>query len=53
MLSPTDSRLWVQRVDGVIVVSRPDRLAPGDVLKARERLERVGGHVLGHVVVDG
>jgi polysaccharide biosynthesis transport protein len=53
MLSPNDSRLWVQRVDGVIVVSRPDRLAPGDVLQARERLERVGGHVLGHVVVDG
>ncbi|TML48888.1 MAG: hypothetical protein E6G21_11375 [Actinobacteria bacterium] len=53
MLSPADSRLWIQRVDGVIVVSRPDRLAPGDVLKARERLERVGGHVLGHVVVDG
>ncbi len=52
LLSPTDSRLWVQRADGVIVVSRPDRLAPGDVLKARERLERVGGHVLGHVVVD-
>ena len=51
LLSPTDSRLWVQRADGVIVVSRPDRLAPGDVLKARERLERVGGHVLGHVVV--
>jgi polysaccharide biosynthesis transport protein len=53
MLSPNDSRLWVQRVDGIIVVSRPDRLAPGDVLQARERLERVGGHVLGHVVVDG
>ncbi len=53
MLSPADSRLWVQRVDGVIVVSRPDRLAPGDVLQARERLDRVGGHVLGHVVVDG
>ena len=52
LLSPTDSRLWVQRADGVIVVSRPDRLAPGDVLRARERLERVGGHVLGHVVVD-
>jgi tyrosine-protein kinase len=53
MLSPTDSRLWVQRVDGVIVVSRPDRLAPSDVLQARERLERVGGNVLGHVVMDG
>lgn len=53
VLSPNDSRLWVQRADGVIVVSRPDRLAPAEVVQANERLERVGGHVLGHVVVDG
>ena len=53
VLSPSDSRLWVERVEGVIVVSRPERLAPSDVLQARERLDRVGGHVLGHVVLDG
>ena len=53
LLSPTDSRLWVQRADGVVVVSRPDRLAPGDVLQARERLERAGGQTLGYVVVGG
>jgi Mrp family chromosome partitioning ATPase len=53
LLSPTDSRLWVQRADAVIVVARPDRLAPDDALQAHERLERVGGNMLGHVVVDG
>ena len=53
LLGPADCRYWAQRVEGTLVVSRPDRLEPNDVIEMRELLERLGANALGHVVVNG
>jgi hypothetical protein len=37
----------------VLVVSRPERLSPGDAVELREQLDRVETPVLGHVVFGG
>jgi len=51
LLGFVDCQHWAQRVDGVLVVSRPDRLVPSDVVEMRELLERLDANALGHVVV--
>ena len=51
LLGPVDCRLWVQHVEAVLVACRPERLSPGDALETRERLERFGAYILGHVAV--
>jgi capsular polysaccharide biosynthesis protein/MinD-like ATPase involved in chromosome partitioning or flagellar assembly len=51
LLGPSDCRVWVQRVEAVLVASRPERLAPTEAVEIRERLDSIGANALGHVVM--
>ena len=51
LLGAVDCRYWLERVDAVLVVSRPERLSPDDVREVRELLERHPGTALGQVVI--
>jgi Mrp family chromosome partitioning ATPase len=53
LLGVADCRFWAQRVDGTLVVSRPDVLEPDDVIEVREVLASLDANALGHVVVTG
>jgi Mrp family chromosome partitioning ATPase len=53
VLGYPDCRSWAANADAVLVVSRPERLAPGDAVELREQLDRVDTPVLGHVVFGG
>jgi succinoglycan biosynthesis transport protein ExoP len=50
---PGGCRAWARHVDAALLVSRPERLSPGDVVELREQLEQVDATVLGHVVIGG
>jgi Mrp family chromosome partitioning ATPase len=52
LLGVADCRFWAQRVDGTLVVSRPDLLEPSDVVEVREVLESLDAKALGHIVVS-
>jgi Mrp family chromosome partitioning ATPase len=51
VLASTDYRHWTHRVDGVIVAARPDQLTPAAAVETRDRLQRAGAYLLGHVAV--
>jgi tyrosine-protein kinase len=51
LLGYPDSRSWARHADAVLVVSRPDRLSPGDAAELRDQLEQVDAPVVGHVVI--
>jgi capsular polysaccharide biosynthesis protein len=53
LLGVADCRFWAQRVDGTLVVSKPDLLEPNDVIEVRRVLDSVDANAIGHVVVDG
>ncbi len=53
LLGVADCRFWAQRVDGTLVVSKPDLLEPNDVIEVRRVLDSVDANALGHVVVNG
>jgi capsular polysaccharide biosynthesis protein len=52
LLGLADCRFWAQRVDGTLLVSRPELLEPNDVIEVREVLESLDAKALGHVVVN-
>jgi capsular exopolysaccharide synthesis family protein len=51
LLGLVDSQLLAQRVDGVLVVCRPDRLTPETALATRELLDRLDAKPLGLAIV--
>jgi capsular exopolysaccharide synthesis family protein len=51
LLGLVDSQLLAQRVDGVLIVCRPDRQTPETALALRELLERLEVEPLGVVIV--
>jgi capsular exopolysaccharide synthesis family protein len=53
LLGLVDSQVLAQRVDGVIVVCRPDRLTSGNAIDMRELLQRLHAPALGLVVIGG
>jgi non-specific protein-tyrosine kinase len=53
LLGVADCRFWAQRVDGTLIVSRPDLLEPSDVIEVRRVLDSLDANALGHVVVNG
>src|SRR5262245_12304338 len=53
LLGLVDSQVLAQRVDGVIVVCRPDRLTSENAIHMRELLQRLRAPALGLVVIGG
>jgi Mrp family chromosome partitioning ATPase len=53
LLGLVDSQVLAQRVDGVIVVCRPDRLTSANAIDMRELLHRLRAPALGLVVIGG
>jgi tyrosine-protein kinase len=53
LLGLVDSQVLAQRVDGVIVVCRPDRLTSENAIDMRELLQRLRAPALGLVVIGG
>jgi capsular exopolysaccharide synthesis family protein len=53
LLGLVDSQVLAQRVDGVIVVCRPDRLTSANAIDMRELLQRLRAPALGLVVIGG
>jgi capsular exopolysaccharide synthesis family protein len=53
LLGLVDSQVLAQRVDGVIVVCRPDRLTSENAVDMRELLERLRAPALGLVIIGG
>ena len=53
LLGLVDSQVLAQRVDGVIVVCRPDRLTSENAVDMRELLQRLRAPALGLVVIGG
>jgi capsular exopolysaccharide synthesis family protein len=53
LLGLVDSQVLAQRVDGVIVVCRPDRLTSENAIDMRELLHRLRAPALGIVVIGG
>jgi capsular exopolysaccharide synthesis family protein len=53
LLGLVDSQVLAQRVDGVIVVCRPDRLTSETAIDMRELLQRLRAPALGIVVIGG
>jgi Mrp family chromosome partitioning ATPase len=51
LLENEGCRSWAQHVDAALVVSRLERMAPGDLVDLGEQLEQVDATVLGHVVL--
>ncbi len=51
LLGLVDSQVLAQRVDGVLLVCRPDRLTPETTLATRELLDRLDVEPLGLVIV--
>jgi Mrp family chromosome partitioning ATPase len=51
LLGLVDSQVLAQRVDGVLIVCRPDRQTPETALALRELLERLEVEPLGIVIV--
>jgi capsular exopolysaccharide synthesis family protein len=51
LLGLVDSQVLAQRVDGVLLVCRPDRLTPETALATRELLDRLDVEPLGLVIV--
>jgi polysaccharide biosynthesis transport protein len=51
LLGLVDSQVLAQRVDGVLLVCRPDRLTPETALATRELLDRLDVEPLGVVIV--
>jgi capsular exopolysaccharide synthesis family protein len=53
LLGLVDSQVLAQRVDGVIVVCRPDRLTSENAIDMRELLQRLRAPALGIVIIGG
>jgi capsular exopolysaccharide synthesis family protein len=53
LLGLVDSQVLAQRVDGVIVVCRPDRLTSENAIDMREMLQRLRAPALGLVIIGG
>jgi capsular exopolysaccharide synthesis family protein len=53
LLGLVDSQVLAQRVDGVIVVCRPDRLTSENAIDMRELLQRLRAPALGLVIIAG
>jgi capsular exopolysaccharide synthesis family protein len=53
LLGLVDSQVLAQRVDGVIVVCRPDRLTSENAIDMRELLQRLSAPALGLVIIGG
>jgi capsular exopolysaccharide synthesis family protein len=53
LLGLVDSQVLAQRVDGVIVVCRPERLTSENAIDMRELLQRLRAPALGLVVIGG
>jgi len=53
LLGLVDSQVLAQRVDGVIVVCRPDRLTSENAADMRDLLQRLRAPALGLVVISG
>src|SRR5262245_9554977 len=53
LLGLVDSQVLAQRVDGVIVVCRPDRLTSENAIDMRDLLRRLRAPALGLVVIGG
>jgi capsular exopolysaccharide synthesis family protein len=53
LLGLVDSQVLAQRVDGVIVVCRPDRLTSENAIDMRELLQRLQAPALGLVIIGG
>jgi capsular exopolysaccharide synthesis family protein len=53
LLGLVDSQVLAQRVDGVIVVCRPDRLTSENAIDMRELLQRLRAPALGLVIIRG
>ena len=51
LLEPEGCRAWTRHVQALIVVSRLDKLSPGEVVELRDQLDQVDTTVLGHVVL--
>jgi capsular exopolysaccharide synthesis family protein len=51
LLGLVDSQVLAQRVDGVLIVCRPDRHTPDTAIALREQLERLDVKPLGMVIV--
>jgi tyrosine-protein kinase len=53
LLGLVDSQVLAQRVDGVVVVCRPDRLTSENAIDMRELLQRLRAPALGLVIIGG
>lgn len=53
LLEAEGCRSWAHHVDAVLLVSRLERLSPGDAVELRDHLGQVDAPVLGHVVLGG
>jgi capsular exopolysaccharide synthesis family protein len=53
LLGLVDSQVLAQRVDGVVVVCRPDRLTSENAVDMRELLQRLRAPALGLVIIGG
>jgi Mrp family chromosome partitioning ATPase len=51
LLEHEGCREWAQHVDAMVVVSRLEKLSPGDLAELRDQLEQVDTSVLGHIVL--
>jgi tyrosine-protein kinase len=51
LLGLVDSQVLAQRVDGMLIVCRPDRMTPKDAIALRELLDRLDTKPLGLVIV--
>jgi len=51
LIGLVDSQVLAQRVDGVILVARPEKLMPANVIDMRDLLARLQVRPLGAVVV--
>ena len=52
LLEPEGCREWAQYVDALVMVSRLEKMSPGDLAELRDQLEQVDTNVLGHIVLN-
>jgi capsular polysaccharide biosynthesis protein/MinD-like ATPase involved in chromosome partitioning or flagellar assembly len=51
LLEAEGCRAWARHVDALVVVSRMERMSPGDLVELGDQLDQVDTTVLGHVVL--
>jgi Mrp family chromosome partitioning ATPase len=51
LLEAEGCRTWARHVDALVVVSRLERMSPGDLVELGDQLDQVDTTVLGHIVL--